>query len=64
MPPDSSRNFAMVFLAYLHGFAKPEPCAGMRFCRTLMRGYGKSATFFTVSPPGETKTGESKGAIE
>jgi hypothetical protein len=64
MPPDSSRNFAMVFLAYLGAFAKPVRRIGVRFCRRLIRGYGKSATFFTVSPLGETKAGESKGAIE
>jgi len=64
MPPDSSRNFAMVFLAYLEAFAKPVRHIGVRFCRRLIRGYGKSATCFAVSSPGESKAGESEGANE
>jgi hypothetical protein len=62
-PPDSSRNFAMVLLAYPVAFAKPIRRLSVRFCRRSMAGYGKSATFRPRSRA-NMKPGESKGAIE
>jgi hypothetical protein len=64
MPPDSSRNFAMVFLTYLDGFAKSACCVEARPGRFLPRRYGKSATFSRFRRRGEAKVDESKGAIE
>jgi hypothetical protein len=64
MPPDSSRNFAMVFLTYLEVFAKPAHRAETAPDRFLLRRYGKLATFFAVRLRDKTKPDESKGAIE